>query len=238
MRLVLSSAAITFAALALAAPVRADDPSHPPPASPDVPPAVPAPWGLHSGDTVPHRDVMLYGELGWPDLSLGFQRGMGENVDVGVRATVALGVDYILPRDRNGVQDMSLGIAFTVPIRVRVLRTEKLSLLVHADPGIKFEYFDPKPFAGPHLPVGIDLGIHVTELTTLTLGVDVPFMFRVTPDPTVLIPFLAGVSVERRFTDHFGMSLNVRPGLLYGVNRTGSSTDAALLSQLGFIGRI
>lgn len=227
-----------LAALSLAVPARADEPpsGHDFPLPPEGTP--PPGWGLHSGDTVPRGDVLLYGELGWPDLSLGFQRGVGDNLDVGLRLSVSLGVDYIIPRDRNGVEDLSLGFGFSVPIRARVFHNEKISVLVHADPGIKFEYLTPKPFFGPQLPVGIDLGVHVSPRTTVTLGLDVPFLFRVTPDPTGIIPFLAGVSVERRFTDHFGMSVNLRPGILYGVNRTGSSVDLALLSQLGFFGRI
>jgi hypothetical protein len=86
--------------------------------------------------------------------------------------------------------------------------------------------------------VGIDLGVHVSPRTTVTLGLDIPFCFRVTPDPAVLIPFLPGVSLERRFSDRFGMSFNLRPGILYGANRTGSSVDFALISQLGFFGRV
>jgi len=251
MRLVVFAAAITAAALSLTAPAHADDP--PPVSIADQPP--PPAWGLHAGDTVPKGDTMLYGEVGWPDLSVGVQRGFGDAFDAGLRFTMIYGVHYVLPKDRGGVNDLSFGFGFTVPLRFTLLRTERVSVLVHADPGIRFDYLDSEPrdvapFIAPQIPVGIDLGVHISSRTTLTIGVDVPMAFQVTPQclnrltgeslfcPAALIAFLPGFSLERRFTDRFGMSANVRPGILYGVNRTGSATDVALLSQLGFFGRL
>lgn len=213
-----------------------NDPLHKPG---DEEPAHPRGWGLHSGDTVPRGDVLLYGEVGWPDLSLGFQRGLSRSLDLGFRVSLSYGVDYVLPRGFGpSVRDVAMGMGFSAPIRVTVARTDRVSFMVRAEPGFKLDYLEPKPFFGPQIPIGFDLGVHISERATVTLGADIPFYFRVAPDPTVLIPFLVGVTLERRFTEHFGMSANVRPGILYGYNRTGSSTDLALLSQLGLFGRI
>lgn len=255
MRLILPAAALTAAALSVAAPAYADvaappaDTEPPPPTSSELPPnhapdQPPSPaWGLHSANTVPRGDYMLYGELGWPDLSIGVQRGLGDSFDAGLRFTMIYGVHYLLPKDRNGVNDLSFGFGFTVPLRFTLTRTERISVLVHVDPGVRFDYLDSEPrnaapFIAPQIPVGIDLGVHLTQRTTLTLGVDIPISIQVTPDPAGLIAFLPGVALEHRFTERFGMSANVRPGILYGVNRTGSATDLALISQLGFLGRI
>ena len=46
-----------------------------------------------------------------------------------------------------------------------------------------------------------------------------------------------GLTFESRFTDHFGMSFNVRTGIVHGINKTGSDTDLGLLGQVGFFGR-
>jgi hypothetical protein len=265
MRFALPAAALAAAALSLAAPARADDPppaASPTPSSADLPPGF-APdqppssaWGLHAGDTVPRGDYLLYGEIGWPDLSLGVQRGFGDAFDAGLRFSMIYGVHYLIPKDRPGnVNDRAFGFGFTVPLRFTLHRSERISVLVHADPGVRFDYLDSEPrnggpFVAPQIPIGIDLGVHLTPRTTLTLGLDMPIAFQVSPRcgnqltgdtifcPAALIAFLPGVSLERRFTEHFGMSANVRPGILYGVNRTGSATDVALLSQLGFFGRI
>ena len=109
-----------------------------------------------------------------------------------------------------------------------------------ADPGLQFDYLtdEPRnaaPFITPQIPLGVDLGVHLGERGTLTLGVTVPLLFRVTPDPTVLVAFLPGLSYEHRIRDTFGLSWNLRPGILHGINKTGSSTDLALLAQMGFL---
>lgn len=235
----LVTCAIAIAAWSYARDVRADDPPqedalHAPGDTHDVHPA----WGLHSGDTVPHKDVLVYGEIGWPDVSFGFQRGISSFVDIGFRASLSWAADYVIPRARGGVNDLAFGVGFTMPIRFTLARTARASFLAHVDPGIKLDYLVPKPFVGPQIPVGFELGVHVTERTTVTLGADIPFYVRVTPDPTGLVPFLVGVTWEHRFTDRFGVSINARPGVLHGWNRTGSSTDLAFLGQLGLFGRI
>lgn len=251
MRLTLPAAALTcVAALSLAAPAFAGEPppGEPTPAPAELPPGsadAPTPrWGLHSADTVPRGDYMLYGELGWPDLSIGVQRGFGESFDAGLRFSMIYGVYYIVPKQRSGgVSDRGFGFGFSVPLRFTLLRTERVSVQVHVDPGMRFDYLDAEPrnappfFAG-QIPVGIDLGVHLSPRTTLTLGLDMPIAVQATPDPAGFIAFLPGVAFERRFTQRFGISANLRPGILYGVNRTGSSTDLALLSQLGLFGRI
>lgn len=216
---------------------------YPAPAVLTAPPSADEPakrWGLHSGDSVPKDDWLIYFELGWPDLVTGFQRGVSDTVDVGFRASLSYGVDYVAPRFQNGVNDFALGLGLTAPVRWMVARNDRVSVLVHADPGLKFDYLDAEPrnaapFFGPQLPLGIDLGIHVGERGTLTLGVDVPLVFQITPDPTVLVGLLAGVTYEHRIRERFAMTFNARPGILHGFNRTGSATDLALLAQIGFL---
>ena len=48
----------------------------------------------------------------------------------------------------------------------------------------------------------------------------------------------AGLTYEVHFTDRFGMSANVRSGVVHGINKTGSDTGLGLISQLGFFGRV
>jgi len=273
MRLVLLCAALSGAALLTAAPSRAQAPPPGPwPGAPPPPPPLAAPplaappspfppsplpppllppfvepppatWGLHAGDTMPVRETMIYGEVGWPDLSLGFQRGVNDVLDVGMRFSMLYGVEYTTPRDRNGVNDTSFGFGVTVPIRFTVHRGARVSFMLHAAPGLRFDYLDAeprnaKPFAALQITLGAELGVHLSPKNTLAFGVDVPLAVQVTPDPTLFVPFLVGLTFERRFTDRFGMSFNLRPGIVHGRNRTGGATDLALISQVGFLGRI
>src|SRR4051812_20441674 len=107
--------ALAFAALALPRAALAGDPvpgagpePAPGPVEYQVPVAPPPParWGLHSGDTAGAGSTLIYGEMGWPDISLGFQRGVSADVDVGFRASFIYGIDYVVPRKRpNNVTD-------------------------------------------------------------------------------------------------------------------------------------
>jgi hypothetical protein len=121
-----------------------------------------------------------------------------------------------------------------------VARNDRVSVLAHIDPGVKFDGFGRNIFMGPQFPLGVDLGLHLTERSTLTMGADMPISLRVTPTVngiTAFIPFLIGLTFESRFTDHFGMSFNVRTGIVHGINKTGSDTDLGLIGQVGFFGR-
>lgn len=271
MRLSLLCAALSVAALSLASSAHADEPPGAPPAGAPLPayappagaplsapqpggePAVmgaehehdepPPVWGLHSGDTVAEGNTLVYGEVGWPDLSLGFARGVRDWMDVGLRISMIYSPYYVIPNAQRVTNDRAFGFGFTIPLRFTLHRSDRVSVMVHADPGARFDWLDAEPrnkspYAAPQLPVGIDLGVHLSPRTTFTFGVEVPMAFQVSPDPAILIPILPGVAVERRFTDHFGMSINVHPGVLWGANRTGSASDIALLTQLAFFGRI
>jgi hypothetical protein len=192
---------------------------------------------------MPRGETLIYGEIGWPDLSVGFQRGVNDVLDAGLRFSMLYGVEYTIPRDRNGVNDTAFGFGFTVPLRLTLYRSERVSFRVHAAPGFRFDYLDSeprnaKPFVAPQIPLGAELGLHLAPKSTLTFGIDVPIAIQVTPDPAGFVPLLVGLTFEQRFRDHFGMSFNLRPGIVHGWNRTGGATDVGLISQIGFLGRL
>jgi hypothetical protein len=213
------------------------DPSRPREPPRDVPGR--AQWGLHNGDTVDEGHSLIYAEFGWPEISTGFQRGVSSYADVGFRVQTIYGVDYVLPKGKNNVTDVALlppGLGLSVPIRLTVVQTERVSFLAHLDPGFKFDFLFP-PFFGPQLPIGFDLGMHLTRRSTLALGVDVPISIRVTPDVTAVIPFLFGLTYEGHVNDRFGLILNARTGVVHAFNRSGGDTDLGLILQGGFVVR-
>ena len=236
-----STLALAIAAAALTLPREARAGEALPAVEPEahVIPLPPPRWGLHSGDTIDQGSTLIYGEVGFPDVSIGFQRGVSSNIDLGFRASFFYGIDYVVPRSRpSNVTQLTPGLGLSIPVRFTLVRSDRVSVLVHADPGLKFDGFNPKVFAGPELPLGIDLGVHLTQRSTLTLGADIPLSLRVTPDVTGFIPLLVGLTFESCFTDRFGMSFNLRSGVVHGINKTGSDTDLGLLGQVGFLGRI
>jgi hypothetical protein len=166
-----------------------------------------ADWGLHTGDTLRPGDNMLYGEVGWPDFSVGFQHGMTDIVDLGVRVSLIYGNEY--------TPHTQVGLGVRVPIRITPLQREKFSLQIHVDPGLKFDAFRPVYF-GLWLPFGVEVGIHVTREATVAVGMDVPFYLNFTNPVSATFPFLAGPGFEYHVNEHVAVGAHhaVRAGRL------------------------
>src|SRR6185437_10509542 len=90
---------------------------------------------VHSGDVLRPGENMIYPEVGWPELAFGFQHGVSNTVDVGIRASFIYGFEYAV--DFPGV----LGFGVRVPIRITPLRTQRVSLQIQLAPGLKFDSF-------------------------------------------------------------------------------------------------
>jgi hypothetical protein len=201
-------------------------PPDPPPGEAPMPEAPSPRWGLHNGETAGHRGNLIFMELGWPDASIGYLRGVTDRVDIGIRTSLIYGVNF--------TATFNIGFAAAVPFRFGLYRSEKVSFLVHVDPGVRIDYFSPEPFAGPQLPIGFEVGVHLTPRTTFTIGADMPLSMRLTPDFTVLTPLLMGVGLEGHVTERFALFLNTRAGAVHGFGKGGSATAGGFLLQGGF----
>src|SRR4051794_38955492 len=60
-------------------------------------------WGLHTGDTAGRGENLFFFELGWPDEALGYLRGITDRLDLGIRISMPIGVDYTIPHGNLGV---------------------------------------------------------------------------------------------------------------------------------------
>ncbi len=194
-------------------------------------------WGLHSGDTVRSGDNMVYGEFGWPDVGLGIQHGMSDRVDLGFRLGIIYGGDYT-----TGTE---VGMDMRVPIRVSLTKGGKMSAYFHIDPGVKFNRFSPVLF-GMEVPVGLEVGVHLTPEATLQFGFDIPFNVNFTNFTYAAIPILFGFGFDYKVDDHISLGVNVRlgPDIRTGGTcagnfcATGSAVDLGLITQAGFAYRL
>jgi hypothetical protein len=166
---------------------------------------------LHNADVLRPGDNMLYGEVGYPDLAFGWQHGVSNTVDVGIRVGFIYGFEF------SPVLSGVLGMGVRVPIRITPLRREKISLQFHIDPGLKFDDFgsgygcvaapgigcvgNPYYYGyffggglkfGLWLYAGLDVGIHLTREATLTVGLDMPIYINFTNGVYGAIPLLFG----------------------------------------------
>jgi len=198
-------------------------------------------WGLHSGDTLRSGDNMLYGEVGWPDLSLGFQHGMSEKVDLGFRFSLLYGAEYTV--------GTHLGLGMRVPIRIAPVKRDKFSFMIHFDPGIKFDSFGGNCgfngyFYGCGLrfglwiPFGLEFGIHLTREATLQFGMEMPVYVNFTNGVYGGIPILFGPGFEYAIDDHMAVGLNTKFGpSILAVSGTGFGNGASI-TAFGFITQV
>jgi hypothetical protein len=205
-------------------------------------------WGLHSGDTLRSGDNMLYGELGWPDFSIGFQHGLSEKADVGFRFSLIYGAEY--------TTYTHVGLGMRVPIRLSPVKSGKFSFMFHIDPGIKFDsmggncglglgagrYCGALLF-GIWLPVGLEFGIHITREATLSFGMEMPVYVNLTNGVYGAIPILFGPGFEYAIDDHMVIGLNTKfgPSIYAQSDAFGNSQSGAtfgFITQLGFAYRL
>jgi hypothetical protein len=201
---------------------------------------------LHSGDVLRPGDNMIYGEVGWPDLAFGWQHGLTDKVDIGIRAGFIYGWEY--------TQGVAYGFGVRVPIRITPLRRGKVSLQIHIDPGLKFDNFGTAygvtcvqtdrfgnciQYAGTYYgyygwvtdalhfglwaDFGLDVGIHLTPDVTLTPSFEMPLFINFTNGTYGAIPLLFGASVQYNINDRMsvGGSLKFGPSILAVGNYAG-----------------
>lgn len=177
---------------------------------------------LYSADVLRPGENMLYGEVGWPDLVFGFQHGMTDKVDLGVRFGFIYGWEY--------TQFTSLGLGARVPIRITPVRTGKVSFQIHFDPGLKFDHFGNNCGAaingvavrcndyngslafGLWLAFGLNVGIHITRDAHLSFGLEAPFFVNFTNHVYGGLPLLFGPAFEYHIDDHMSVGGNIKLG--------------------------
>jgi hypothetical protein len=160
-------------------------------------------WGLHSGDTLSSKNLMVYGELGWPGITLGAQYGVSDKIDIGGRFAFLYGPLY-------GVF-ITPGMSIDALIRIGLIKDPKYSLLLYVAPGVKFASF-AGPFFGIDLPFGVEFGLHLTPEATLQFGLDVPFYLNLTGGVLANIPPMAGPGFEYHIGDNIALGANTRFG--------------------------
>jgi hypothetical protein len=199
-------------------------------------------WGLHSGETLGQGDNMLYGEVGWPDFSAGFQHALSSRADIGFRFSLPYGYDY--------TTDSQVGMVMRVPIRLALTKSNKFSALFHFDPGLKFESLgdqDPRNHFiynggrlafGFALGVGLEFGFHLSREATINFGFEAPIYLNVTGRAYAAVPLLFGPGFEYQIDNHIALGFNTRFGPTLFAFNGGDHAQFALLAQAYFAYRL
>ena len=176
-------------------------------------------YSLLGGTTVPRGEDVVSGEFGWPSATFGFTHGMSPTTDIGIKFDLLYGVEY--------TTNTQFSIGIRVPLRLNLLRRDKVSVLVHVDPGIKMYSTSPVDF-GLQWPIGVTLGYTATPEFNVGFGVELPMFLSVTPSPVAFIlgP-LFGPAFEYHVDRQLTVGLNTRFGPIFDTAGGGG--------QFGFI---
>jgi hypothetical protein len=195
---------------------------------------------LHSGDVLRPGDNMIYPEVGWPYLAFGWQHGLSDKVDIGVKGSFFYGWEY--------TAGTALGLGVTVPIRITALKTGRVSLQIKIEPGLKFDNFGSNNvygvgaciqvdrfgncvrYAGGYyggyygylgndllhfglnLGLGLDVGIHINDKATITPGLEMPIFINFTNGVYGAIPVLIGAAFQYSINDNMSVGANLKLG--------------------------
>ena len=173
-------------------------------------------WSIVTGETVsPSRDALSF-ELGWPGISLGYLHGLSDRADVGVKFDFVYGFE--------GTTDSRIGFGLNVPLRLVAVRKDKLSILLHIDPGVRAYVSGGDTAFGIRIPIGVALGIQATPELRLSAGVDLPITIGITPSPVgLLIGPQFGAAAEYFVDKDLLIGLNTRFGPLFFTAAGGAS---------------
>lgn len=201
---------------------------------------------VHNADVLQPGSNMVYGQVGWPDFTAGFQHGVSNVVDVGVALSIIYGPEY---RTQDGTEP---GLGLRAPIRITPVRTERVSFQIRFEPGIKFDSFGHSNSVCANTPAGVqcanvgvstpvefgfwfyfgmDVGIHITREATLTIGMEAPFYMNVTNSVYGGVPLLFGPGFEYDIDQHIGVGIKLNFGPSIIAASGGSETEFGLIAQ-------
>jgi hypothetical protein len=170
--------------------------------------APPARYSLLGGTTVPNGVDVVSAEVGWPGISFGYTHGNGPNTDIGFKFDLLYGFE--------NTSIGQFGIGARVPFRITAMRRDRLSVLLHIDPGLKV-YTTSSALFGIQFPIGATVGYAASPELNFAFGLEFPMFLAVTSAaaPDFFLGPLFGPAVEYHVDRQLTVGLNTRFGPMF-----------------------
>jgi len=179
-------------------------------------------YSLLGGEVLSKGVNAVSGEFGWPSITFGYTHGMGQNWDIGAKFDILYGFEGVTSATQ-------FGLGFRVPLRMTVLRNDRLSVLVHFDPGLKLFTYSPALF-GISFPIGTVIGYAASPQVNVGFGIDLPMTLYVTPSPVqLLLGPMFGPAIEYHVDQKILVGFNTRFGPIFA---TSDGNNFGFLMQL------
>jgi hypothetical protein len=183
-------------------------------------------YSLLGGTTVPTGVDVASAEVGWPSASFGFTHGMSPTTDVGFKFDLIWGFE--------NTTTSQFGLGFRVPLRANILRRDRLTALVHIDPGLKVYTTSPANF-GLQFPVGVTLSYAAAAEYNIGFGVDLPMTLMLTPSPVrFYLGPLFGPEIEYHIDRQLTVGVNTRFGPVFLTNNGASEFGLVMQVLLAY----
>jgi hypothetical protein len=197
----LIAALLTTAFAALADP---DEPSPPARAVTGAPPGAPGHWSIVTAETVsPDRDAIAL-EVGWPGASVSYLHGTSDRSDVGIRFDLLYGYE--------NTTDTAFGLGADVPFRLVVNRSNRVSVALHVDPGVRLYTHNSVTDFMTRFPVGGAIGVQATPEVRVAASADVTMAFNWTHTTFFEIGPQFGLAAEYASDRNLTLGLNLKFG--------------------------
>lgn len=162
-------------------------------------------WSTLSGKTVGFRQTAILGQLGWPGFSATVVHGVASKMDLGGRLTFNYGEEGI-------VTQVVPGIKLQAVARVTFFDNGKLNFGMQFEPGPVVYFTSFQITAGLVLPVGLRLGVPLSDIFLLSFGAEAPVFRIFGTSGGWIFPVLFGAGLEYFVGPNLAATFNVRAG--------------------------
>jgi hypothetical protein len=188
-------------------------------------------WSVAAPTTDAPGSNVLSLEMGFPGFTLGWEHGISNNFDLGVKLDLDYGVFYSTATQ--------FGIGVRVPLRFRVARVDAMTVTIHLDPG--FEGYVPSNEIVPNgqfgirLTPGAELGFQIIPKLRAGVALDIPMAIQVINVASFVISPQVGGFIEGLVAPRVVLGLNVRFGPdIVTAGELGSGVGFGFLTQAVF----
>jgi len=180
-------------------------------------------WSVVTGETVsPDHDAIGL-QAGWPGISFSYLHGTSDRTDLGIQLDLLYG--------REQTTDWVFGAGVQVPLRLVVNRSDRVSILVHVDPGIRIYTQNSQTDFMTRFPVGGTLGFQATPLVRVGVSADLTMAVNWTHTQFFEVGPQFGFSAEYLPEKNVLWGLNLKFGPQF-YTYTASTTDLAFTAQI------
>lgn len=160
-------------------------------------------WSASAARAVGAGASLLEAGAGWPGAHVGYSRGLGPRVELGVRASLNYGYEGFL-QPLTGARLQAL-------FKFCFADNGTVSLAVTAQPGLLL-YFPRGVVPGITVPVGLTLGVALSPALELAFSLELALWLRFGFGAGLNMPLLLGGGLEYRITGAVSVWLRARAG--------------------------